>query len=174
MDRLEFAKRQNRLFSKKKEILVDVPPWVEIGKNCMIYEGVLLGTEGFGYAQDDNGTWIHIPHIGKLIIGNDVDIYPYATLNRGTVGNTIIGDGCRLDHRVHYGHNSECGKNNIICAGAIICGSVTIGDNCWVGAGAIIRQRTKIGNNVKIGAGAVVVKDVPNGATVAGVPAKPL
>ena len=174
MNRLDFAIEQLRKYGFEEKVLSPVPPWVEIGKHCMIHENVMLGTEGFGYERDVDGVPIHIVHSGKLIIGDNVHIYPFTTVNRATVDETIIGDWTAIDHHVHVGHSSIIGKRNIICAGTIICGSVTIGDDCWIGAGCIIKQKVKIGNNVTIGAGAVVVKDVPDGVTVAGVPARPL
>jgi UDP-3-O-[3-hydroxymyristoyl] glucosamine N-acyltransferase len=101
-----------------------------------------------------------------------VEIGSNCTIDRAKLENTVIGAGTKLDNFVHIAHNSQLGKNNIICAGAIIGGSVTTGDNCFIGLNATIKDHVRLGDNVTVGCGANVVKDVQNGETVFGNPAK--
>lgn len=146
----------------------------EIGKRVIINAGTIIGTEGFGYMPDENGELVQFPHIGSVIIEDDVEIGANVCIDRGALGNTIIGRGTKIDNLVHVAHNVKIGKNCQIICQVGIGGSVEIGDNCFVGIGASIRNQKKIGNNVFIGMGAVVVKDVPDNMTVAGNPARPI
>lgn len=138
---------------------LNIPDWVKVGKNVCLHEGILF-TEGFGYARDEDGEWLHIPHSGGVVLGHNVDVYFYTTINRGTVDDTVIGDGTKIDHHCHIGHNSHIGQNCIICAGVIIAGSVVIGNNVWIGPGSRILNKVSIASNTYIGQGTNVVKSV--------------
>jgi UDP-3-O-[3-hydroxymyristoyl] glucosamine N-acyltransferase len=107
-------------------------------------------------------------------IGSNVRIGSYVCIDRGNLKDTIIEDGVKIDNLVHIAHNVKIGKNTMVVAGTVVCGSVEIGDNCFIGANSVIRQHLKIGNNVTIGMGSVVTKDIPDGETWAGNPAKKL
>jgi UDP-3-O-[3-hydroxymyristoyl] glucosamine N-acyltransferase len=168
--RLEFTIKQREVCPYIPFIRSYLPDFVKVGKNVNIYEDVKF-IEGFGYTWDGN-RWLHIPHTGNIIIGDEVEIHPYTTIQRATVDSTIIGDGTKIDAHVHYGHNVKCGKNCIITAHTTICGSVMIGDNVWIGPGSCIRDWIKVGKNCIIGMGSVVTKDIPDGQVWAGVPAK--
>lgn len=146
----------------------------KIGKNVIIGAGTVIGGEGFGYMPDENGELIQFPHIGGVIIEDDVEIGANTCIDRGALGDTIIGRGTKIDNLVHVAHNVKIGRNCQIICQVGIGGSVEIGDNCFVGIGASIRNQKKIGKNVIIGMGAVVVKDVPDNMTVAGNPASPI
>lgn len=173
MDRIEFTKSQIAKYGKEPEILTDVPGWVTIGQKCNIHKGVYFSDTGFGYEKID-GVWVCIPHSGKVLIGDNVDIFSGTNIVRATSddGRTIIGEGTKIDYNCHIAHNVKIGKHCLIIAGTIIGGSVEIGDNCYLGIGCMIRNKIKIGNNVTIGMGAVVVKDIPDNVTVKGNPAK--
>ncbi|MBU2082164.1 UDP-3-O-(3-hydroxymyristoyl)glucosamine N-acyltransferase [Patescibacteria group bacterium] len=146
----------------------------EIGKNVRIGAGTVIGGEGFGYMPDENGELIQFPHIGGVIIEDNVEIGVNVCIDRGALGDTIIGRGTKIDNLVHVAHNVKIGKNcQIICLVGIG-GSVEIGDNSFVGISACIRNQIKIGKNAVIGMGAVVVKNVPDNMTVAGNPANPI
>ena len=148
---------------------------ISIGNNVNIYHGTIIGKPGFGYEWDEgNQQWINFPHIGSVIIGNNVEIGANVCIDRGTLDNTIIGNGTKIDNLVHIAHNVIIGKNCMLVCHCGIGGSVEIGDNCWIGMGAQIRNGLKIGNNVTVGMGAIVVKNVPDGITVIGNPAKEL
>ena len=152
---------------------VVIGPTVSIGKNCIIKAGVVIGGSGFGYEKDDDGSWIKFPHLGGVIIGDNVEVGANTCIDRGTLGNTIIEDGVKIDNLCHIAHNTRIGKNSLIIALAMIGGSTKIGENCWVAPSIALRDNITIGDNAFIGLGAVVVKDVPDGIVVVGNPAKP-
>jgi len=145
---------------------------VKIGKNCKVKAGSVLGGTGFGYEQNEHGEWINFPHIGSLIIGDNVEIGSNTCIDRGTLDDTIISDGVKIDNGVHIAHNVFVGENTLIIANSMVAGSVKIGTNSWIAPMSTIRDGLTIGNDCLIGLGAVVVKDVPNGTRVKGFPAK--
>ncbi len=136
----------------------------QIGRCCII------GGDGFGYERDDDGTLIHIPHRGKVVIGEDVVIHNNVCIDRATDkdGITYIGAGTKIDNLVHIAHNVKIGRNCLVVAGSVIGGSVEIGDNCFIGINASIKNKVRIGNGVTVGMGAVITLDVPDGCTVVG------
>lgn len=131
-----------------------------------------IGGFGFGYERNENGVPFRIPHLGNVVIGEFVQIGSHVCIDRAVIGSTVIGDNVKIDNLVHVAHNAQIGKNTLIVAGAVVGGSVVIGENCFIGMNASIKQKVKIGNNVTVGAGAVVLRDVPDGATVVGNPAR--
>lgn len=147
---------------------------VQIGNNVVIRENAVIGGLGFGFEREEDGTPVRLPHIGGVIIGDNVEIGALTTVASGTIEPTLIGTNTKIDDHVHVAHNCVIGKNVLICAGAKLCGSVNIEDNVWVGAGAIIMQSKKVGLNAYIGMGAVVKSNVGQKVEVSGNPAKPL
>lgn len=145
---------------------------VTIGKNAIIREHVTIGGEGFGYYRENDNHLEHIPHIGNVQIGNDVHIFPFANIDRGTLSATIIEDGSVIDHYVHVSHNSKVGKNTIICATSVLAGGSVIKDNCFIGVNTLLKEKCIIGNGVFTGLGAVVIKDIPDNEVWVGNPAK--
>ena len=143
-----------------------------IGENVVIGPGTVICKEGFGYERSENGDYLKFPHIGGVLIENNVEIGANVVIDRGTMDNTVIGKGTKIDNLCHIAHNVVIGKNCLIIAMSIISGSVTIGDNCWISPQSCIRNGISIGNNVTVGMGAVVTKDVGDGQTVFGIPAK--
>lgn len=146
---------------------------VSIGRDVVIKPGAIVGTDGFGFERAEDGTLERFPHIGGVVIEDQVEIGANTCVDRGTLSNTTIGFGTKVDNLVHIGHNAKIGRNCLIAAGSVVCGS-EIGDDCFVGVGARIIQKVKIGRNVFIGMGAVVLKDIPDDTVVVGVPARPL
>lgn len=141
---------------------------VTFGCNCTI------GGAGFGYHPDENGHNKRIPHLGDVVIQDYVTIHNSVNIDRATTGSTVIGKYTAIDSLVHIGHNVQIGSNCLVAAGAVIGGSAQIGNNTFIGCNAFVKQKVKIGNNCTIGAGSVVTKDVPDGETWVGVPAKKL
>lgn len=141
---------------------------VTIGKNCYIKSGAIIGEDGFGFDFENDGTPIRIPHIGLVLIGDNVEIGSNTVISRGTLNNTIIEDNVKIDDQVFIAHNCKIGKNTVIIAFAEISGSVAIGQNCWIGPNSSIIQKVKIGNNVTIGIGSVITNDVEDNRKIMG------
>ncbi len=139
---------------------------VKIGSNCTI------GGVGFGYEQDEDGIYQLIPHIGNVHIKSRVEIGNNTCIDRAVIGSTVLESEVKVDNLVHIAHGVNIGSNSLVIAHAMIAGSVKIGENTWVAPCASIRQKLNIGSNVTIGMGSVVVKNIPSGDIVAGVPAK--
>ena len=147
---------------------------VTIGENCEIKSGAVIGQDGFGFERDKDGTPIHFPHYGKVILGNNVYIGANTCIDRGTLGDTIIEDNAKIDNLVHIAHNCHIGNGSFIIASAILGGGTQIGRNCWVAPNVSIKEQTVINDKVLIGLGAVVLKEVPEGKIMVGNPAKEL
>jgi UDP-3-O-[3-hydroxymyristoyl] glucosamine N-acyltransferase len=147
---------------------------VIIGKNVIIHAGTVIGSDGFGYERNEKNEFEKFPHIGGVLIENNVEIGSNSSIDRGVIGNTIIGEGAKIDNLVHIAHNVEIGKHTVVIAHAMIAGSVTIGDYSWIAPSVSIMNGIKIGNNVTIGMSALVTKNINDNETWLGVPAKPL
>ncbi|NQV19049.1 MAG: UDP-3-O-(3-hydroxymyristoyl)glucosamine N-acyltransferase [Armatimonadetes bacterium] len=145
---------------------------VEIDKNVEIHSNCTIGTHGFGFVKTENGKWDKIPHIGGVKISDNVEIFAQTNVDRGTLNNTFIGKGVKIDHKCHIGHNVKIKENSIITACTIIGGSTEIGKNVWVGPNSSIMNNIKIGDNVFIGMASNVLKSVEKDVIVAGNPAK--
>ena len=160
---------------------------VEIGKNCVlgsnviiknsiigdrviIQDGNKIGQKGFGFIPI-KGKNIKFPHIGRVIIEDDVEIASSCTIDRGSIDDTVIGKNSYLDNQVHMAHNVKIGSNCMIAGQVGFAGSTTIGNNVSIGGQAGVSGHLKIGNNVKIGGGSGVVKDIEDNQIVMGYPA---
>ena len=130
-----------------------------IGRNAIIHSGVVIGADGFGFAPDA-GQWIKIPQIGRVIIGDDVEIGASTTVDRGALDNTLIGDGCKIDNQIQIGHNCVIGKHCVIAACAAIAGSVTLQDNVTIGGAAMIAGHVTIASGAVISGGSLVMKNI--------------
>ncbi|RBQ29239.1 UDP-3-O-(3-hydroxymyristoyl)glucosamine N-acyltransferase [Aliarcobacter vitoriensis] len=139
-----------------------------IGENCYIKSGTIIGEDGFGFDFEEDRTPIRIPHMGNVVIGNNVEIGAKNTIARATLDKTIIEDNVKIDDQVHIAHNCKIGKNTIITACVEISGSVTIGQNCWIGPNCSIIQKVKIGNSVVIGIGSVITIDIEDNKKIMG------
>lgn len=142
-----------------------------IGNNCIINAGAVIGCDGFGFAPQENGSYSKIPQTGNVIIGNNVEIGSNSTIDRATMGSTIIHDGVKIDNLVQIAHNAEIGKNTVFAGQSGVSGSTKIGENCVIGGQAGIGGHLKIGNNVKIQGQAGVLKDIPDNKQIQGTPA---
>jgi UDP-3-O-[3-hydroxymyristoyl] glucosamine N-acyltransferase len=144
-----------------------------IGKNCIIQPGTVIGADGFAYERlEDTLELTRFPHIGGVLIGSNVEICSNCSIARGSLSDTIIGDGTKLDALVHVAHNVEIGRHCALTAGTIIGGSARVGNTCWTGLNSTIKHKVKIGNNVIVGSGASVINDIDDEDIVAGVSAK--
>lgn len=175
--KLCFLKILQYCFPVKQEKAIDktakIYPWVRIGENIVIKEFCVVGSEGLGHIQDEKGNLVNFPSYGNVILEDNVELYPYTTVDRGVLGNTVIGKGTKISHYCYISHNCIIGKNCIITPGVILCGGVKLGDGVFIGAGALIRNNVVVHDNAIIGIGSVVIKDVNKGETVYGNPAKP-
>ena len=147
---------------------------VAIGARCIVKSGAVIGEEGFGFERDAKGTAIRLPHLGTVVIGDDIEVGSLTTVCRGTLGDTVLRDGCKIDDHVHIAHNVEVGEGAFVIACAEVSGGVRIGARAWIAPNASVLNQLTVGADAVIGLGAVVVKSVPDNAVVVGNPAKPL
>lgn len=146
---------------------------VTIGERGIVHAGVVIGGDGFGFATWE-GTHHKVPQIGGVRIGDDVEIGANSTIDRGTLGNTVIGDGTKLDNMVMVGHNVEIGKHCFLAAQTGIAGSTTIGDYCAFGGQSGAVGHLKIGNQVQVAAQSALTKNTDGPVTVSGKPSRPV
>ena len=142
-----------------------------IGNNCVINSGVIIGADGFGFVPDEHGEYSKVPQIGNVIIEDYVDIGAATTIDRATLGSTIIRRGVKLDNQIQIAHNVEIGKNTVIAAQTGIAGSTKIGENCQIGGQVGIAGHLTIGNNVKVQAQTGIGHRVKDGEKLYGSPA---
>ncbi len=142
-----------------------------IGNNVKIYQGVRLGSEGFGFIMNEN-KFKKIPQLGRVIIGDNVEVGANCTIDRGSIGDTIIGEYSMIDNMVMLGHNVKIGKKCVIAAMTGISGSTSVGDNVMMGGQVGVSGHIKIGDNVKIAAKTGIMKDIPDGSVIAGYPSE--
>jgi UDP-3-O-[3-hydroxymyristoyl] glucosamine N-acyltransferase len=145
---------------------------VQIGRHCVIKSGAIIGEEGFGFERDFQGEAVRLPHIGNVVIGNRVEIGSLTTVCRGTLSDTVIEDGTKIDDHVHIAHNVNIGRHAFVIACAEVSGGVKIGERAWIAPNASIRNQISVGNDAVVGLGGVVVKHVEAGTIVVGNPAK--
>lgn len=143
----------------------------EIGKNCKIHAGAVLGADGFGFAPDENGEYSAIPQIGNVVIEDNVDIGANTTIDRATLGSTIIRKGVKLDNMVQIAHNVEVGSNTVIAGITAVAGSTKIGKNCMIGGQVAIAGHIKIGDNVKVQGNTGVAGSIKDNEVIKGTPA---
>jgi len=144
----------------------------EIGESCIFHNNVSIGADGFGYRPSDDGQGlVKIPHIGNVVIGNQVEIGANSCVDRGKFSSTIIGDGCKIDNLVQIAHNCVLGQSCIMAGSSGLAGSVTLGNGVIIGGSASIKDHTTIGDGATVGAGSGVIANVPAGKTVLGYPA---
>lgn len=143
-----------------------------IGNNFVSNECAVIGAWGFTMYEDRNGNKARIPSLGKVIIGDDVEIGAHNNISMGSSGDTIIESNVKLDAFVHIGHDAHICKNTRVTAGGVIGGFDVIGENTFIGINACIKNRIKIGTKCIIGMGAVVIRDVEDEKTMVGNPAR--
>ncbi len=142
-----------------------------IGNNCVIHSSVVIGADGFGYTPNENGEYNKVPQTGNVIIEDYVDIGAATTIDRATLGSTIIRKGVKLDNQIQIAHNVEIGENTVIAAQSGIAGSTKIGKNCVFGGQVGIAGHLNIGNGVRIQAQSGIGRNVKDMETLQGSPA---
>lgn len=142
----------------------------KVGKNCHLHTGVIVGSDGFGFASGGDG-YKKVPQTGNVIIEDDVEIGANSTIDRATLGSTIIRKGVKLDNLIQIAHNVEIGENTVIAAMTGIAGSTKIGSNCMIGGQVGISGHLKIGNHVKIAAQSGIMNHLSDHSVVMGSPA---
>ena len=142
-----------------------------IGANCTLHSGCIIGSDGFGFAPTEEGTFNKIPQIGNVILEDNVDVGSCTTIDRATLGSTIIKKGVKLDNQIQIAHNVEIGENSVIAAQTGVAGSTKIGHNCMIGGQVGIAGHLTIGDNVRIQAQSGIGKNLADGETVQGSPA---
>ena len=145
---------------------------VVIENRVIVHAGARLGKDGFGFVWKDGGHR-KVPQVGGCVIEEDVEIGANVTIDRGSIGDTVVGAGTKLDNLVHIGHNVRVGRNVLVVAQAGIAGSTRIGDGAVLGGQAGIAGHLDIGPGARLGAQAGAISDVPAGATYSGYPARP-
>lgn len=141
-----------------------------VGNNVTIHSGTIIGSDGFGFAPQADGTFKKIPQLGNVIIEDDVEIGANATIDRATIGSTLIKKGAKLDNLIQIAHNVEVGNNTVIAAQTGISGSTKIGNNVMCGGQVGFVGHITIGNGVKIGAQSGINRNIEDGKSINGTP----
>ena len=139
-----------------------------LGARCLVHSGAVIGADGFGFAREADGAWVKIPQLGRVLIGDDVEIGAGTTIDRGALGDTVIGDGVKLDNQIQIAHNVQIGAHTAIAGCVGIAGSTVIGARCTLGGAAMIIGHLHIGDDVNITAGTLVAKSIPGAGTYCG------
>jgi len=151
---------------------VTIYPRTHIGQRVRIHAGAVIGADGFGYVLDA-GVHLKVPQVGKVIIGDDVEIGANSTVDRGALGATVIGRGTKIDNLVQIGHNVQIGENCILIAQAGIAGSSKLGNYVIIAGQAGVAGHLKIGHQAIVGGQAGVMNDIPDKGKWLGSPAQP-
>ncbi|MFX0557065.1 UDP-3-O-(3-hydroxymyristoyl)glucosamine N-acyltransferase [Maribacter sp. CXY002] len=142
-----------------------------IGNNCVVHSGVIIGADGFGFAPNENGEFTKVPQTGNVILEDNVDVGAGTTIDRATLGSTILRKGVKLDNQIQIAHNVEIGEHTVIAAQTGIAGSTKIGKRCMIGGQVGIVGHITIGNNVKIQAQSGIGRNVKDNEVLQGSPA---
>jgi UDP-3-O-[3-hydroxymyristoyl] glucosamine N-acyltransferase LpxD len=143
-----------------------------VGQSCVIKSFSVIGEEGFGFDFEPDGTPFRLPHLGSVIIEDNVEVGNFCTICRGTIDPTVIRKGTKIDDHCHIAHNVQIGENVIITACAEVSGSVQIDNQSWIGPNASILNGVKIETKALVGIGAVVIRDIETNKHVLGNPAR--
>lgn len=143
-----------------------------VGARCVVHGGARLGADGFGFVPEAGGLR-KVPQVGGCVIGDDVEVGANTTIDRGSIGDTVVGDGTKIDNLVQIGHNCRLGRHVIVVSQVGISGSTRVGDGAVLGGQAGVQGHIEIGAGARVGAQAGVTASVAAGATVSGYPARP-
>ena len=132
---------------------------VRIGKNCIVHSGTVLGSDGFGFANE-RGNWLKIPQVGTVLIGDDTEIGANTTIDRGALGDTVIGKNVILDNQVQIAHNVQIGDHTAIAGCTVVAGSTKIGKYCIIGGACAINGHMEICDGVQITGMSMIIKSI--------------
>lgn len=144
-----------------------------IGKRCVIHAGAVIGSDGFGFAPDKEGVYHKIEQVGIVVVEDDVEIGANTTVDRSTMGCTLISHGVKLDNLIQIAHNVTVGHDTVMASQVGIAGSTHVGSNCMFGGQVGLAGHIRVGNGVQIGAQAGIPSDVGDGERIIGTPAVP-
>ncbi len=141
---------------------------VRIGARCILHTGVVLGSDGFGFARERDGTYVKVPQLGSVQVSDDVEIGANTTVDRGAIDDTVIGNGVKLDNQIQVGHNVRIGEHTVIAGQTAIAGSTTIGARCTIGGQAGFAGHIVVVDDVVIGGGSAVTGSIRAAGVYAG------
>jgi UDP-3-O-[3-hydroxymyristoyl] glucosamine N-acyltransferase len=147
---------------------------VEIGRNCVIKHNATIGSQAFSFVTDAAGVPLLRPHIGRIVLGDNVWIGAGTCIENPALDDTSIGNSTKVDDLVQIGHDCRIGERCLITAGAILSHHVHVGDGAHIGPNASVRENVRIGRQAMVGIGAVVLQDIEDGSTYVGNPARRL
>src|SRR5574337_257911 len=139
---------------------VTIYPGCQIGSDAIIHAGAVIGADGLGFAREKDGSWVKVPQLGRVVIGNDVEIGANTTIDRGALDDTVIEDGVKLDNLIQIAHNVQVGAHTIMAACSGVAGSTRIGKRCMFGGQAGISGHLSITDDVVVSADTAVTKSV--------------
>lgn len=131
-----------------------------LGRDCIVHSGAVIGSDGFGFARERDGRWVKIPQVGRVLIGDEVEIGANTTIDRGALDDTVIGNGVKIDNLIQIAHNVHIGEHTAIAGCVGIAGSTRIGARCMIAGGVGIAGHLTITDDVVISAATVVVKSI--------------
>lgn len=144
----------------------------QVGARCVVHSGARIGSDGFGFVFGD-GEHRKIPQVGRALVGDDVEIGANSTIDRGSIGDTVVGPGTKLDNLVHLAHNVRVGARSLFAAMVGVAGSTKVGSDVWMGGMAGVSDHLAVGDGARLAIASKVMRDVPAGVTVSGHPARP-
>jgi UDP-3-O-[3-hydroxymyristoyl] glucosamine N-acyltransferase len=139
-----------------------------IGARCIVHSGAVIGADGFGFARETTGEWVKIPQTGRALIGDDVEIGANTTIDRGALGDTVIGNGVKLDNQIQIAHNVKIGDHAALAGCVGVAGSTTIGARCSIGGAAMIQGHLTLADDVTVTTGTLVTKSISRAGTYSG------
>jgi len=131
-----------------------------LGENCIVHAGAVIGSDGFGFARESTGAWVKIPQVGRVLVGNDVEIGSNTSIDRGTLDDTVIADGVKLDNQIQIAHNVHIGQYTAIAGSSGIAGSTHIGARCMLGGQVGVSGHLSIADDVAISARTMITKSI--------------
>lgn len=147
---------------------VTIYPGCVIGARAIIHAGAVIGADGFGFARESDGSWSKVPQIGRVVVGDDVEIGAGTTIDRGALDDTVIEDGVKLDNQIQIGHNVRIGAGTAMAGCVGVAGSARIGRRCTFGGGAIVLGHLTIADDVNVSAATLVTKSIERPGTYTG------